>query len=239
MNDGRSLNMAINENMLAEEFRSLAKESRRPEQNGSTQNGPMRDFAPGIEAAFPGEFQEGCQPVECVEGRIPDFARGTYYLNGPARFAIDDLAYQHWLDGDGMVCALRFGARELFLTNRYVRSTKFETEKGCGHPLFRAFGTSFPGSRLNGVNNGLESPANVSVYHFQDRLLAFGEQGLPWAMNPQTLETLGQVKFNGRLNDASPFSAHPKFDADTGEMFNFGIFFSAQMPRLYLYCFDV
>jgi len=230
--------MTINDNILAGELRSPAKESHTPEQSGSTQNDRMHDFAPGIEAAFPGEFQEGCQPVGCIEGRIPDFVRGTYYLNGPARFAVDDLTYQHWLDGDGMICALRFGARELFLTNRYVRSTKFQTEKECGRPLFRTFGTSFPGSRLNGINNGLESPVNVSVYRDQNRLLAFGEQGLPWAMNPQTLETLGQVTFNGRLNNASPFSAHPKFDTDTGEMFNFGIFFSAQAPRLYFYCFD-
>jgi all-trans-8'-apo-beta-carotenal 15,15'-oxygenase len=231
--------MAINDNILAGELQSPATESHTPEPGGSAQNGPVRNFAPGIEAAFPREFQEGCRPVECVAGKIPDFVRGTYYLNGPARFAIDDLAYQHWLDGDGMVSALRFGAREIFLTNRYVRSTKFETEKECGRPLFRAFGTSFPGSRLNGIKNGLESPVNVSVYRTQDRLLAFGEQGLPWAMNPQTLETLGQATFNGRLNHASPFSAHPKFDADTGEMFNFGVFFSAQVPRLYLYCFDV
>jgi carotenoid cleavage dioxygenase-like enzyme len=68
-------------------------------------------------------------------------------------------------------------------------------------------------------------------------LLAFGEQGLPWVLDPETLETQGQFTFNGRLNDASPFAAHPKFDTDTQEMFNFGIFFSERAPRLYLYCF--
>jgi all-trans-8'-apo-beta-carotenal 15,15'-oxygenase len=48
---------------------------------------------------------------------------------------------------------------------------------------------------------------------------------------------LGQFTAQGRLNDASPFSAHPKFDPVSQEMFNFGIFFSTQTPRLYLYCF--
>jgi all-trans-8'-apo-beta-carotenal 15,15'-oxygenase len=195
------------------------------------------DFAPGIEVAFPREFQEGCRVVQCIQGEIPEFIRGTYYLNGPARFGVGDLLYRHWLDGDGMVCALQFGDHELRLTNRYVRSTKFENETQAGRPLFRTFGTAFPDSRLNRINNGLESPVNVSVYRFGDKLLAFGEQGLPWALNPRTLETNGQFTFQGRLNDASPFSAHPKFDADTREMFNFGIFFSAQNPRLYLYCF--
>lgn len=195
------------------------------------------DLAPGIETAFPREFREGCRLVQCVEGEIPKFVRGTYYLNGPARFGIGDLTYKHWLDGDGMVCALHFGTEGMRLTHRYVCSTKQEEEKQAGRPLFRAFGTTFPGSQLNRVNNGTESPANVSVYRYGDRLLAFGEQGLPWALDPETLETQGQFTFNGRLNDASPFAAHPKFDTDTQEMFNFGIFFSERAPRLYLYCF--
>jgi all-trans-8'-apo-beta-carotenal 15,15'-oxygenase len=195
------------------------------------------DLAPGIEAAFPREFREGCRVVHCVEGEIPKFVRGTYYLNGPARFGIGDLSYKHWLDGDGMVCALRFANEEMRLTRSYVRSRKHEDEKQAGRPLFRTFGTAFSGSQLNRVRNGTESPVNVSVYRFGNRLLAFGEQGLPWALDPKTLETQGQFTFNGRLNEASPFAAHPKFDADTQEMFNFGIFFSEHAPRLYLYCF--
>jgi len=197
----------------------------------------LADCAPGIEVAFPRGFKEGRRVVQCVEGQVPEFVRGTYYLNGPARFGFGDLSYKHWLDGDGMVSALEFGERGMRLTNRYVCSTKREAERLAGRPLFRTFGTSFAGSRLNRLNNATESPVNVSVYRFGDHLLAFGEQGLPWALDPKTLDTRGQFNFGGRLNDASPFSAHPKFDPVTQEMFNFGIFFSAQSPRLYLYCF--
>lgn len=196
----------------------------------------LADFAPGIEAAFPAEFEEHDGLLECVEGRVPDFVRGVYYLNGPGRFRVNDLAYKHWLDGDGMVSRLRFDAQGAHLRNRYVRSTKFLRECEAGKPLFRTFGTSFPDSRLNRVGNGLESPVNVSVYPLGERLLAFGEQGLPWELDPDTLETKGQFTFNRRLNDASPFAAHPKIDPATGAMFNFGIFFSIQNPRLYFYC---
>ncbi len=202
-----------------------------------TSHGPLPDFAPGIEAVFPDEFQECDCAVEATGDPLPDFLRGTYYLNGPARFGFKDLAYRHWLDGDGMVCALRFEKDAIRLKSRYVRSRKFVEEQSAGRPLFRAFGTAFAGSQLNRVGNGLESPVNVSVYPFAGRLLAFGEQGLPWELDAETLETRGQFNFNGRLNDASPFSAHPKFDPETGEMFNFGIFFSSQAPRLYFYCF--
>jgi all-trans-8'-apo-beta-carotenal 15,15'-oxygenase len=195
------------------------------------------DFAPGIESAFPLEFAEHDMMLDSVEGQIPAFVRGSYFLNGPARFGSKELRYRHWLDGDGMVCSLRFDRDGIQLTNRYVQSTKLVEEREAGRMLYRAFGTSFSGSRLNRAGNGLESPVNVSVYPFGDHLLAFGEQGLPWELDRDTLATRGEFTFNGRLNSASPFAAHPKFDFDSGEMFNFGVFFSPQAPKLYLYRF--
>jgi all-trans-8'-apo-beta-carotenal 15,15'-oxygenase len=210
------------------------KEGPATRQSGSSLD--TTDFAPGLEHAFPHEFQEADCVIEPIEGEVPAFVRGTYYLNGPARFGRNGFSYQHWLDGDGMVCALRFAGNQIRFTSRYVRSTKLVAEQEAGHPLFRTFGTTFKGSRLNSLNNGLESPVNVSVYPFGNRLLVFGEQGLPWDLDLETLATRGQYSFNGRLNQASPFSAHPKFDPDSGEMFNFGVFFS-QTPRLYFYCF--
>lgn len=208
----------------------------------SVANGPSSaaktDFAPGIEQIFADEFEEGDVSLELVAGQLPSFVRGTYYLNGPARFGRNGLSYKHWLDGDGMICRLHFTESEVKLKNRYIKSTKLTTEQDAGRFVFRTFGTAFEGDRLNKVNNGLESPVNVSVYPFNSSLLAFGEQGLPWEINPHTLETVGQYTFGGRLNDASPFSAHPKLDVETGEMFNFGVFFSSHAPKLYLYCFN-
>jgi all-trans-8'-apo-beta-carotenal 15,15'-oxygenase len=227
----------MNEMILSDETAVPVKEEQALAASPMTQQYNLTDFAPGIDAAFPDQFQELDCIVETTGDHLPDFLLGTYYLNGPARFAFNGLAYQHWLDGDGIVCALRFEKDAIRLRSRYIRSRKFEEEQKAGRPLFRTFGTTFAGSRLNRAGNGLESPVNVSVYSFGERLLAFGEQGLPWELDPVTLETRGQFTFGGRLNDASPFSAHPKFDPETGEMFNFGIFFSAQTPRLYFYCF--
>jgi len=195
------------------------------------------DHAPLIENAFSLDPCEQSYTVEEIEGEIPDFIRGTYYLNGPARFSRASLRYRHWLDGDGMVCALRFERGRVQFTNRFVRSTKFVAEEEAGRPLFRAFGTAFASDQLKrGIM--LESPVNVSVYPYSGTLLAFGEQGLPWALDPVTLETRGEFNFGGRLNDISPFAAHPKFDRATGEMFNFGIAFSGAQPSLNVYRFD-
>jgi all-trans-8'-apo-beta-carotenal 15,15'-oxygenase len=196
----------------------------------------MPDYAPLIERAFSHMPREQSYVVEDIEGEIPEFVRGTYYLNGPARFSRGNFNYRHWLDGDGMICALRFEEDSVRFTNRFVRSAKLVAEEEAGRPIFRTFGTSFKGDRLKrGI--ALESPVNVSVYPYQDSLLAFGEQGLPWELDPVTLETRGEHNFGGAINDISPFAAHPKFDPSTGEMFNFGIAYAAARPHLNLYRF--
>jgi all-trans-8'-apo-beta-carotenal 15,15'-oxygenase len=195
------------------------------------------DHAPFLERLFTRLPEERSYRVEGVEGSLPPWLRGTYYLNGPGRFSRGDVAYRHWLDGDGMVCALTFGDDGVTFTNRFVRSTKWSEEEAAGRALYRTFGTAFPGDRLvRGI--ALASPVNVSVYPCCGRLLAFGEQGLPWELEPAGLETLGEHTFGGRLNAISPFSAHPHVDRGSGELFNFGVSFSAHRPVLHLYRFS-
>ncbi|MDH3404538.1 MAG: carotenoid oxygenase family protein [Acidobacteriota bacterium] len=197
---------------------------------------PGRDHAPALERAFPDAFGEASYPLTEVTGTLPPALRGTYYVNGPARFARGGQRYGHWLDGDGMVAALALAGGRARLTHRYVRSHKLAAEEGAGRALFRAFGTGFEGDRLlHGL--ALASPVNVSVHPYRGKLLAFGEQGLPWELDPETLETRREHTFDGRLKAVTPFAAHPNFDAARGEMFNFGVSFSAASPSLNLYRF--
>lgn len=195
------------------------------------------DYAPHLESAFLLEPRELSYVVKQIEGQVPTFIRGTYYLNGPARFERSGFHYRHWLDGDGMVCALRFEEGQVRFTSRFIRSQKLIAEEKAGSPVFRGFGTTFEGDVLK-RRIMLESPVNVSVYPYHDSLLAFGEQGIPYELDPLTLETRGEFNFGGALNDISPFAAHPKFDRKTGETFNFGVAFSTNEPVLNFYRFD-
>jgi all-trans-8'-apo-beta-carotenal 15,15'-oxygenase len=197
----------------------------------------MEDYAPLIEGAFSFTPSERSYVVDEIEGEVPEFIRGTYYMNGPARFSRGDFHYNHWLDGDGMVCALRFEDGRIEFVSRFVRSAKYVAEEEAGRPLFRTFGTAFPSDALK-RRFMLESPVNVSIYPYAGTLLAFGEQGLPIELDSGTLETRGEFNFNGALNDVSPFAAHPKLDHGTGELFNFGVSFGATEPYLNFYRFD-
>jgi all-trans-8'-apo-beta-carotenal 15,15'-oxygenase len=73
------------------------------------------------------------------------------------------------------------------------------------------------------LGNAFRQPANVSntsVVMQGDRLLSLWEGGPPFALDPATLDTRGTETFGGTVK---AFSAHPKIDPDTGEMFNFGV----------------
>jgi len=195
------------------------------------------DLAPLLERCFIFDAVEDSYTIGNISGNIPSWLRGSYYINGPARFRRGAFQYKHWLDGDGMIAALHFSEDGVRFVSRFVRSRKFRDEEAAGVPIYRGFGTSFSGDRLR-RNVMLEAPVNVCVYPYAGRLLAFGEQTLPISLDPITLETLGDFDFNGRLNEVTPFSAHAKFDPETGHMGNFGISYSPAHPVLNVYEFD-
>lgn len=192
--------------------------------------------SPHMSRLFEIEAVEGDRELTLQDGAIPPWIRGQYYVNGPGRFGRGDRRYHHWLDGDGLVTRVGFRDGAADATSRFVRSRKWLDEEEAGEALYRTFGTAWEGDRLRrGI--ALEGPVNVSVWRWRDTLLAFGEQGLPYELDPASLETRGEFTFGGRLNAVSPLSAHPHFDPVTGELFNFGISFAKRNPNLTLYRF--
>jgi all-trans-8'-apo-beta-carotenal 15,15'-oxygenase len=190
-----------------------------------------------MERLFFFDAVETSYDVTGIEGRIPEWIRGSYYINGPARFERGGRRYQHWLDGDGMVCALHFTENGVRFVSRFVQTRKLQDEAAAGAFLYRGFGTAFTGDRLR-RNVMLESPVNINVSRWENRLLAFGEQSLPIELDPLTLETIGEFDFGGKLNEVSPFAAHAKLEPSSAHLLNFGISFSAQRPMLNVYEFD-
>lgn len=182
-----------------------------------------------------GQATEGKEALTPAEGSIPPEIAGVFYLNGPANFRNGDFTYNHWLDGDGLIRAVRFENGKADLTTRFVRSKKFTDEEAAGKPVYRAFGTAFEGDQLR-RRMALESPVNVSIWPFGGRLLAFAEQALPWELSPDTLETVGECDFDGKLLGITPFSAHPKILG--GRLCNFGLQYLMATTRLRYWEFD-
>jgi all-trans-8'-apo-beta-carotenal 15,15'-oxygenase len=180
-----------------------------------------------------------CAPTRLttIDGEVPSFPRGTWFLNGPGRFRVGGQRYAHWLDGDGLVRALRFDGPDVTFASCFVRTRKFVEEERAGRAMFRTFGSASHG-RLNDRATGLESPANVSILMHAGSLIALGEQGQPWQIDPETLATVGPYDACGALTPVTPFAAHAKLDPETGELFNFGVSYSVERPALHVFKFD-
>ncbi len=146
-----------------------------------------------------------------VRGAIPPELNGVYVRNGSNPQASDNT---HWFLGDGMVHGVRLGGGEAkWYRNRYVRTTFYEDGIGFGVP------------------QGPNTYANVSLVYHADRLLASGEVGFPYELNPSDLSTVGAHDFAGELNNY--FTAHPAIDPATGFMHFFGYGFG---PPFLTYC---
>jgi all-trans-8'-apo-beta-carotenal 15,15'-oxygenase len=185
------------------------------------------------------------QPLR-VDGELPAPINGVLFRNGPGRFERGNQRYAHPFDGDGHIMRFDIGAQGIRYSNRFVRTREFIAEEGSGRMLYRAFGTNLPGGlAANLLRLNFKNAANTNVVWHGGRLLALWEGGPPHRLDPHTLATLGSEDFDGQLRNASPpparwlapllpFSAHPRIDAVSGELFNFGLV-SGRPNRLLLY----
>ena len=71
------------------------------------------------------------------------------------------------------------------------------------------------------VKGIIRTASNTNIIFWRGVLLAIKEDGPPFAMDPVTLETIGRYDFDGQVQTPT-FTAHPKFDPDTGEMICYG-----------------
>jgi len=161
-------------------------------------------------------------PLPLLGGRIPEGLRGSLYRNGPGRLERGCESVGHWFDGDGAILAVHFSDRGATGVYRYVQTAGYLAESQAGKYLYSNYGMSAPGLFWTKWLKPTKNAANTSVLALPDKLLALWEAGKPHAIDLQTLETEGLDDLSG-LSKGMSYSAHPKCDAQTGEIFNFGI----------------
>ena len=160
-------------------------------------------------------------PLKVISGKIPEGIRGTLYRNGPGRLTRGQQQVGHWFDGDGAILGVNFAQEGATATYRYVQTEGYLAETKADKYLFPNYGMTASGAFWNNFTRPVKNSANTSVLALGDRLLALWEGGAPYSLDLDSLETLGQDNLDQTLT--TPFSAHPKVDATTGEIFNFGI----------------
>lgn len=173
----------------------------------------------------PSEFPE--TPLTPIAGTIPPALQGTLYRNGPGRLHRGGQSMGHWFDGDGAILRVHFSQGKAWANYRYVQTPFFQRETEADRLLYDNYGTRGRWPHWGKIKNS----ANTSVLPWGDRLWALGEAGLPYALHPRTLET---QPLNLALNPSDRFSAHPKRDPHSGDIYNFGITIGPK-TQLHLY----
>ncbi len=156
-----------------------------------------------------------------VVGKIPNEICGAYFRNGPnPQYPTNP---HHWFDGDGMVhrVGIRQGRAEY--CNRYVQTAAWKREKYWGkiYPgIIEASKPQFvPGVIANMALLGgpVKDTSNTDLIIFRDQVISlWWLSGVPYALDPETLEPQGIAEFKGYSGNVS---AHCRIDPRTGELF--------------------
>ncbi|XP_077210321.1 carotenoid 9,10(9',10')-cleavage dioxygenase-like [Tasmannia lanceolata] len=170
-----------------------------------------------------------------VRGFLPECLNGEFVRVGPnPKFA--PVAGYHWFDGDGMVHGMHIKDGKATYVSRYVRTSRLKQEEFYGGAKFMKIGDlkglfglfmvqmQMLRAKLKvlDVSYGIGTGNTALIYH-HGRLLALSEADKPYVLKvleDGDLQTLGMLDYDKRLSHS--FTAHPKVDPFTDEMFTFG-----------------
>jgi carotenoid cleavage dioxygenase len=154
-----------------------------------------------------------------VEGEIPAEIDGAFFRavpdNAHAPMFEDDIA----LNADGMISRFHFENGHVDYDIRYVETERYLAEKQARRALFGRYRNPFTDDpSVAGVDRTL---ANTTPVWHGGRLFMTKEDGRGYEVNPHTLQTIGKWDYYGALKSET-FTAHPRVDPITGELFFFG-----------------
>jgi carotenoid cleavage dioxygenase-like enzyme len=166
---------------------------------------------PYLEGNFAPVLEEVTATELAVTGHVPEALSGRYLRNGPNPVTAPEPSTYHWFTGDGMVHGIRLrDGRAEWYRNRWVRSAQ----------VARALGEE---PRPGPVHADMDFAPNTNVIGHAGRTFAIVEAGArPYELSDE-LETIGPCDFGGSLQGG--YTAHPKRDARTGELYAVSYFF--------------
>ena len=155
-----------------------------------------------------------------VDGDLPPDLAGTLYRNGPGLFGSFGRRYYHMFEGQGAICAVRFGEGVARGAHRVVESAGLLEERAAGRSLYDSAASR--GRRIaNRLRGRDKNSANVNVLAWQGRIFGLRDVAKPIEIAPETLATLGETNLDGAILHS--FTAHPHIVAARGAIYGFGL----------------
>lgn len=168
-----------------------------------------------------------------IEGTLPADLNGDWYRMTPDPQYPPRLGDDFFISGDGMISRFRFDRGHVDFRSRYVHTERFLAERKARRGLFGAYRNPFTDDPS--VRTVDRTVANTSPLWHGGRLVTMKEDGRPYEIDPETLETRGRFDWHGKLRSHT-VSAHPKVDPRTGELLFYGYEVDAIASRMMAYC---
>ena len=164
-----------------------------------------------------------------VQGKIPEWLSGSLIRNGPAKFDLDKQSLKHWFDGLAMLHKFSFNTGKVSYTNKFIKSNAFIKTKEKGKISFREFATDPCRSIFSKVSSMFSydttDNTNVNITKIDSKSIAMTETPIPIEYDPETLDTIGVLRYDDKLL-GNLTTAHPHYDQNTNESFNYLTHFS-------------
>ncbi|PYM06697.1 MAG: hypothetical protein DMD82_07825 [Candidatus Rokuibacteriota bacterium] len=164
---------------------------------------------------------EGAWTLGRVDGAVPKELNGVLYRVAPGQKETFGVALRHLFDGDAFVSRYAFRDGQVTLRARFVETAARVEERNAGKMLYKEFGTMAPSSADREPLP--KNQPNVNVIRWDGRLLGLSEGGHPTSIDLVDLSARGEWDFYGTLPRDVTFTAHPRFDPQTGEGYAWGI----------------
>ncbi len=150
-----------------------------------------------------------------VQGRVPDWLRGTLVRNGPGSFRVGSDRYRHWFDGLAMLHRFTFGDQGIGYANRFLDCAAYRAAQAEGRIVASEFATDPNRTLLERaahiITPQITDSAKVNVAQMAGQTLALAETPIQVAFDPNSLETCDTFAYEdnpvGQMT-----TVHPHFD---------------------------
>jgi beta,beta-carotene 9',10'-dioxygenase len=163
-----------------------------------------------------------------VSGEVPAWLTGALVRVTPALLEVGGRRLAHWFDGVAMLNRFGFADGRVSYKNRFLDSRAYRGARE-GEWRYAGFATDPCRSIFKRVQS-IFSPdftdnPNVNLARVGERYIAMTETPMPIEFDPQTLDTIGHLKYGDSLK-AHVTTAHPHHDPARDELVNYVARFS-------------
>jgi len=158
-----------------------------------------------------------------VTGRLPEWLTGALVRVTPALLDVGDRRLDHWFDGLAMLNRFGFADGNVSYGSRFIESRAYQDAKE-GEWRRSGFATDPCRSIFKRVQQifspDLTDNPNVNLARIGERYIAMTETPLPIEFDPETLDTVGHLKYADDLKGHAT-TAHPHHDRERDELVNY------------------